>query len=221
MTDLGGQIAVITGGNSGIGKETAAALAGMGAHVVIAARNPAKAAAAVQELGRRAPEATVEHLPLDLASFAVGARVRRHVQRAVRPPRRARQQRGRVAPQAHGDRGRPRDAVPGEPPQPLPADRAPAGTPGGRARGPGDQRLVDRAHGPPPRPRLRRSRLAVPQVPRLHRLRPHQARQRAVHPRARAPRRRQWDHRQRGAPGLGRARTSAAKATWDRSSAWR
>ena len=70
MTDLGGQIAVITGGNSGIGKETAAALAGMGAHVVIAARNPAKAAAAVQELGRRAPEATVEHLPLDLASFA-------------------------------------------------------------------------------------------------------------------------------------------------------
>ena len=70
MTDLGGQIAVITGGNSGIGKETAAALAGMGAHVVIAARNPAKAAAAVQELRRRAPEATVEHLPLDLASFA-------------------------------------------------------------------------------------------------------------------------------------------------------
>ena len=70
MTELTGQIAVITGGNSGIGKETAAALAAMGAHVVIAARNPAKAAAAVQEIQRRSPAATVETLPLDLASFA-------------------------------------------------------------------------------------------------------------------------------------------------------
>jgi NAD(P)-dependent dehydrogenase (short-subunit alcohol dehydrogenase family) len=70
LTRLDGQVAVVTGGNSGIGKETAAALAGMGAHVVIAARDPAKAAAAVQELRERAPNATVEHLPLDLASFA-------------------------------------------------------------------------------------------------------------------------------------------------------
>ncbi len=70
MTELNDQIVVVTGGNSGIGKETAAALAAMGAHVVIAARNPSKAAAAVQELQRRAPDATIEHLPLDLASFA-------------------------------------------------------------------------------------------------------------------------------------------------------
>ena len=69
MTDLRGQVAVVTGGNSGIGKETAAELAGMGAHVIIAARNPTKAAAAVKELRQRA-RATVEHLPLDLASFA-------------------------------------------------------------------------------------------------------------------------------------------------------
>jgi NAD(P)-dependent dehydrogenase (short-subunit alcohol dehydrogenase family) len=67
---LGGQVAVITGGNSGIGKETAAELAGMGAHVIIAARNPTKAAAAVDEIRKRAPDAAVEHLPLDLASFA-------------------------------------------------------------------------------------------------------------------------------------------------------
>jgi NAD(P)-dependent dehydrogenase (short-subunit alcohol dehydrogenase family) len=70
VTDLHGQVAVITGGNSGIGKETAAALAGMGAHVIVAARNPTKAAAAVTELRARAPGATIEHLPLDLASFA-------------------------------------------------------------------------------------------------------------------------------------------------------
>jgi NAD(P)-dependent dehydrogenase (short-subunit alcohol dehydrogenase family) len=70
VTDLAGQVVVVTGGNSGIGMETAAALAGMGAHVIIAARNPAKAAAAVQELQSRAPGAAIEHLPLDLASFA-------------------------------------------------------------------------------------------------------------------------------------------------------
>jgi len=67
---LDGQVAVITGGNSGIGKETAAELAGRGAHVIIAARNPTKAAAAVDEVRKRAPDATVEHIPLDLASFA-------------------------------------------------------------------------------------------------------------------------------------------------------
>jgi retinol dehydrogenase 12 len=64
------QVAVVTGGNSGIGKETAAALAAMDAHVIIAARNPAKAAAAVAEIRRRTPDAKVEHLPLDLASIA-------------------------------------------------------------------------------------------------------------------------------------------------------
>jgi retinol dehydrogenase 12 len=70
VSSLGGQVAVITGGNSGIGKETAAGLAAMGAHVVIAARNPAKAAAAVADIKQRTPAAVIEHLPLDLASFA-------------------------------------------------------------------------------------------------------------------------------------------------------
>ena len=42
----------------------------MGAHVVIAARNPTKAEAAVGDIRKRAPAATIEHLPLDLASFA-------------------------------------------------------------------------------------------------------------------------------------------------------
>ena len=42
----------------------------MGAHVIIAARNPTKAAAAVKEIQDRAPGANVEHRPIDLASFA-------------------------------------------------------------------------------------------------------------------------------------------------------
>ena len=112
---------MITGGNSGIGKETAAELAGMGAHVIIAARNPAKAAAAVKEIQQRAPDATVEHLPLDLASFASV--------RAFADTFNARFDRldvlvnnaGATLREAHRDRRRPRDAVPGEPPEPLPA----------------------------------------------------------------------------------------------------
>jgi retinol dehydrogenase-12 len=71
MTDLSGKVVVITGGNSGIGKEAAVQLAGMGARVVIAARNPAKAAAAVKGVQERAHCGDrVEAIPLDLASFA-------------------------------------------------------------------------------------------------------------------------------------------------------
>jgi len=69
--DLAGKVAVITGANSGIGKETAVAVAQAGAHVVVAARNPTKAAAAVTEIETRAgAQGRVEYLPLDLASFA-------------------------------------------------------------------------------------------------------------------------------------------------------
>ena len=72
MTEqLAAKVAVVTGGNSGIGKETAAQLAGMGARVVIAARNAAKADAAVDEIVARTGRADlVETMPLDLASFA-------------------------------------------------------------------------------------------------------------------------------------------------------
>lgn len=40
--DLTGKLAVVTGGNTGIGKETAIKLAQLGADVIIACRNPEK-----------------------------------------------------------------------------------------------------------------------------------------------------------------------------------
>jgi retinol dehydrogenase-12 len=71
VTDLAGKVAIVTGGNSGIGKEAAVAIAQQGAHVVIAARNAQKAAAAVKEVAARAGGAErVETMPIDLASFA-------------------------------------------------------------------------------------------------------------------------------------------------------
>lgn len=73
MTDanLAGKVVVVTGGNSGIGKEAAIGVARAGAQVIVAARNPAKAAAAVAEIEQSADaKGRVETIPIDLASFA-------------------------------------------------------------------------------------------------------------------------------------------------------
>jgi len=68
--DLGGRTIVVTGGNSGIGKEAAADLATMGARVVLTARNRAKGEAALAEIERRSGRDDVELADLDLASMA-------------------------------------------------------------------------------------------------------------------------------------------------------
>jgi 2-dehydro-3-deoxy-D-gluconate 5-dehydrogenase len=54
MFDLTGRVAVVTGGNGGIGLGIARGLAAAGADVVVAARNAAKAEAAVAALGEKA-----------------------------------------------------------------------------------------------------------------------------------------------------------------------
>ena len=57
MFDLKGRIAIVTGGNGGIGLGMARGLAGAGATVVVAARNTAKSEAAVRELGKLGAQA--------------------------------------------------------------------------------------------------------------------------------------------------------------------
>ena len=61
---------VITGGNAGIGKETAVGLAQQGADVIITSRDPDRGSAAVAEIRERAGGGTVDVMRLDLASFA-------------------------------------------------------------------------------------------------------------------------------------------------------
>ncbi len=69
IPDQTGRTAVVTGGNGGLGLETVRALAGAGARVVMAARNQAKAAAAVDDVRVGLPDAAVEIVPLDLGSL--------------------------------------------------------------------------------------------------------------------------------------------------------
>jgi NAD(P)-dependent dehydrogenase (short-subunit alcohol dehydrogenase family) len=65
-----GRIVLVTGANSGIGKETAVGLARRGARVVMTARDPLRGEAALEEVRRRAGSDAVDLLMLDLASLA-------------------------------------------------------------------------------------------------------------------------------------------------------
>lgn len=69
IPDLHGAVAVVTGANSGLGLESARALAEKGAHVVMAARNLDKAATARDDILGDHPEALLEITELDLASL--------------------------------------------------------------------------------------------------------------------------------------------------------
>lgn len=70
IPDLHGKVAVVTGANGGLGLASAEALAGKGAHVVMAARDQAKAASALAEILATHPDASLEIVELDLASLA-------------------------------------------------------------------------------------------------------------------------------------------------------
>lgn len=66
----GGRVAVITGANTGLGYETALALADHGAHVVLAVRNLDKGKDAAARIVARSPHADVALAELDLTSLA-------------------------------------------------------------------------------------------------------------------------------------------------------
>ncbi|XXT20055.1 SDR family oxidoreductase [Sorangium sp. So ce429] len=67
---MNGKICVVTGGNTGIGKETARGLAQRGARVVLACRDTGKAEAARDDIARTTGSKDVEVMALDLASKA-------------------------------------------------------------------------------------------------------------------------------------------------------
>ena len=70
IPDLSGRTIVITGANSGLGYESALALAGKGAHVVLACRDQKKGADAERQIRAAHPQARTTLMALDLSSLA-------------------------------------------------------------------------------------------------------------------------------------------------------
>ncbi len=64
-----GRTALVTGANSGLGLATTLALAGAGARVLMACRNPAKAEAALARVKGQVPDAQLELVSLDLSDL--------------------------------------------------------------------------------------------------------------------------------------------------------
>jgi NAD(P)-dependent dehydrogenase (short-subunit alcohol dehydrogenase family) len=69
IPDQSGRVAVITGANTGLGYETALALAGHGAHVVLAVRNLDKGKDAASRIAATSANADVKLQELDLTSL--------------------------------------------------------------------------------------------------------------------------------------------------------
>ena len=69
IPDQSGRVAVVTGSNTGLGLETAQALAGAGAEVVLAVRNLDKGDAAKAQILEAHPNATIHLQSLDLGSL--------------------------------------------------------------------------------------------------------------------------------------------------------
>ena len=67
--DLSGQTVFITGANSGLGQETARAMAAKGAHVVMAGRDQAKLDEAVAAIRASVPGAQLDTITVDLGSL--------------------------------------------------------------------------------------------------------------------------------------------------------
>ncbi|KXS16530.1 NAD(P)-binding protein [Gonapodya prolifera JEL478] len=70
VPDLTGQVALITGASTGIGKATLSALGAKGAHVVCVGRNPEKSKAAIDEVVRATGNTKVDYIEADLNDLA-------------------------------------------------------------------------------------------------------------------------------------------------------
>ncbi|CAG8805379.1 8800_t:CDS:2, partial [Racocetra persica] len=71
IPNLSGKVAIVTGGNSGIGYATSRELARHGAHVFIASRNEERANSAIERIKEETNNNNVEFLHLDLMNLRI------------------------------------------------------------------------------------------------------------------------------------------------------
>jgi len=67
--NMKGKIVVVTGANSGIGKETARGLARWGAHVILGCRSLERGKSAIDEIKSELPDASLELIQIDLMDW--------------------------------------------------------------------------------------------------------------------------------------------------------
>jgi len=70
IEDQTGKVSIVTGANSGIGYETARALLGKGAIVIMACRNPERGNKATQKLQEEFPQGQIDFMQLDLSDLS-------------------------------------------------------------------------------------------------------------------------------------------------------
>ncbi len=70
IPDLTGKVIVITGANSGLGYESARTLAGQGATVIMAVRNPTKGEKASTDIKQDDPQASLDVMTLDVGNLS-------------------------------------------------------------------------------------------------------------------------------------------------------
>lgn len=69
IQDLTGQIAIVTGANTGLGKETASILASKNATIIMAVRNTTKGDKAAGKIQKRYPQSNIKVMKMDLSSL--------------------------------------------------------------------------------------------------------------------------------------------------------
>ena len=110
LFDLSGRVAIVTGGNGGIGLGMAEGLAAAGATVVLAGRNATKGAAAVKQITDAGGKA--EFAEVDVTSENSCRALIDGVAAAARPARHPGQQCRHQHPQAAGHRSRSTNGTP-------------------------------------------------------------------------------------------------------------
>ena len=149
---------MVTGGNSGVGKATATALAAAGARTVITARSRARGEEAVADIRRASGSDQVDLVVFDLADLAsVRDGAAELLDRYDRHPRAGQQRRAGAVATAPRPGRRVRGHLRHQPPGAVPPHPAPDRPADRLGPGPGGQRGLDRPPLGPARAGLRRS----------------------------------------------------------------